>query len=118
MNNLDAINQARSEASQQRYGELKGKRFGNVIVVGFAETNNSGNKRVLVKCDCGNEYPMTATYLLKRHETRCLRCSKILEYRGQQGYEKFLTEGEYWVNKKTPDDQFRKLKNVPRWRKV
>jgi len=98
---------ARTCVAQDRYDNMPGRQFGDVKVIGFAESNSSKVKRVLVQCRCGNEYPITEIYLRKRGETRCQRCSQILKNRGREGYMKFLAEGNYKTFKKSGDDTFR-----------
>ena len=107
---IELINEIRSENAKRKYLGLVGREFGNVRVIGFAETINKA-RRIMVQCRCGNEYPITARYLLKRHKTQCQRCSQILKHRGKVGYEQFLNNVD-WVTKKTPDDQFRKMKHA------
>ena len=104
------INMGRTVLASIKYDSLPGQRFGDVRVIGFAESNNSNVKRVQVRCRCGSEYPMTAIYLRKIESTRCRRCSQILKNRGREGYELFLRKGEYKTITKGTDDTFRKLR--------
>jgi len=109
---FDTINSLRSDWAEERYANLPGQWFGDVKVVGFAETNKNKVRRVLVRCRCGNEYPMTEIYLRKRGQTRCQRCSQILKNRGRDGYLEFIKQGNFKVYKKTSDDAFRGTRHL------
>ena len=105
---FEEINLKRGYLAEHRYNNLISRKFGDVVVIGFAETVNKA-KRVLVRCRCGNKYPITEIYLRKRKETRCQRCSQVLKNSGREGYESFLEEN-HWIAKKGADDSFRGLK--------
>lgn len=111
MNNIIAINQVRTEMASERYKALTEQKFGRVTVIGFADINDNGVRRVLVQCDCGNEYPMTAIYLVKIKDTQCQRCSQIIRNRGVKGYKEFLDKQDFWINKKSRDSQTRSLRS-------
>lgn len=105
---FNSINNTRRHHENERYKNIISKRFGRVVVIDYAESTKV--RRVLVRCDCGNEYPITYKYLLKRHETQCSRCSQIIINRGIKGYKEFLNDENKWVSKMPPDYQFRKLR--------
>lgn len=55
---------------------LKNKRFGNLVVIGFMGKNASGMGVWLVRCDCGYYEKRTGKYLKKsgRNNSACKEC--------------------------------------------
>lgn len=58
-----------------RHEDLTGRRFGRVVCVGFAGSDERGMARWLVRCDCGMEFVAYRINLL-RGATRSCGCMK------------------------------------------
>lgn len=69
--------------------DLKGQRFGKILVLRFAKINKFGQAIFRVKCDCGTKWLISATSLRQQGTRRCRPCS-----REQRGYTKKYV-GEY-----------------------
>mgnify|MGYP003127111493 CR=1 FL=1 len=65
--------------------ELKGKRFGHLVVLGKSETSRNGHTRWNVKCDCGIEKTIFATHLVSGKTTTCGSCHLKEKSRNFQG---------------------------------
>lgn len=55
-------------------GELIGKRFGSLAVIGMAGKADCGSYRVLCQCDCGEIMPVIINSLKTGNTTKCQKC--------------------------------------------
>lgn len=51
--------------------DLRGKRFGRLVVLDFDHINRNGHSCWLCRCDCGNEKVIERTHLMDGHITSC-----------------------------------------------
>ena len=57
--------------------EIVGQRNGKCTVIGPAEPDRFGHSRIMLRCDCGEEFPASLTTWVRRHTpAMCRRCSE------------------------------------------
>ncbi len=55
----------------QKYPDLTGERFGNLVVEKYADTTSYGQRRWSCQCDCGNTCLVTTSNLRSGHTSSC-----------------------------------------------
>ena len=58
--------------------EIVGQRNGKCTVIGPAEPDRFGHSRIMLRCDCGEEFPASLTAWVRRHTpAMCRKCSGL-----------------------------------------
>lgn len=82
---------------------LEGKRFGRLTVLGRAQNLRSRHRKLLCKCDCGNETVVFAFSLLQRSTQSCGCLGKEQRWKAIIGNQFRLRHGEGRNSRQSPE---------------
>ena len=91
----------------REYENLIGQRFGKLLVNELLPSTDTGHRRWLCECDCGNTYIATTGNLKSGHTTNC-GCGKSPDLSGQ-------VFGQITVIKRSPNKRKRGDRLVVEW---
>ena len=103
---------AKERARERNFDDLRGRRFGKLIVMELAPKKKGHTTRYICKCDCGGTVNTTRDSLITGETISC----GCIKSKGEWKVSKILTENEIIFEKQKSFDDFRnETHGVPRY---